>query len=254
MNELKMKAKAGVTLVELLVVILIVTILSVSLLPLLKPYIEEAKYAAEPIPVLANIQTKINLYQYEKDRLPGYCVTQDVTSVATWMRAVTNNVVSYVPAVETIPNGNVSDSLGSFTHFASQIDVDWQDLLGRRMHPGQFKYAVLKGDGSATYGYVLGVFGDGNGLGRGTGYAVMSIVDTSANRQVKIVGTWRRYKPKADKQLSFEVASSNPNEKMATACLIPSYSEAFTDGVDALVTALKAYGWEFNEEAITAAP
>ena len=70
MNKLKMKAKAGVTLVELLVVILIVTILSVSMLPLLQPFVTEAQYAAEAIPVIANMRTKIGLYVYEKGKLP----------------------------------------------------------------------------------------------------------------------------------------------------------------------------------------
>ena len=52
MSKIKMKARAGVTLVELLVVILIVTILSVSMLPLLQPFVVESQYAAEPIPVI----------------------------------------------------------------------------------------------------------------------------------------------------------------------------------------------------------
>ena len=66
MNAMIRKAKAGVTLVELLVVILIVTILSVSMLPLLKPFVVEAQYAAEPIPVIGNLRTKVGLYQYDK--------------------------------------------------------------------------------------------------------------------------------------------------------------------------------------------
>lgn len=71
MSKLITKARAGVTLVELLVVILIVTILSVSLLPLLKPYIVKAQYAAEPIPVIGNLRTQIGLFQYDKNYLPG---------------------------------------------------------------------------------------------------------------------------------------------------------------------------------------
>ena len=71
MSKLITKARSGVTLVELLVVILIVTILSVSLLPLLKPYIVKAQYAAEPIPVIGNLRTQIGLFQYDKNYLPG---------------------------------------------------------------------------------------------------------------------------------------------------------------------------------------
>ena len=71
MSKFITKARAGVTLVELLVVILIVTILSVGLLPLLKPYIVKAQYAAEPIPVIGNLRTQIGLFQYDKNYLPG---------------------------------------------------------------------------------------------------------------------------------------------------------------------------------------
>ncbi len=58
-------SRSGVTLVELLVVILIVTILSVALLPLLGPFIVRARYAAEPIPVLGNIRTMVGVYKFD---------------------------------------------------------------------------------------------------------------------------------------------------------------------------------------------
>ena len=65
MNKLITKARSGVTLVELLVVILIVTILAVSLLPMLQPFVVEAQYAAEAIPVIGNLRTKIGVFQYD---------------------------------------------------------------------------------------------------------------------------------------------------------------------------------------------
>lgn len=83
LNSLKAKlhAREGVTLVELLVVILIVTILSVSLLPLLQPFITEAKYAAEPIPTIGSLRTKIELYRYNHNYLPG--MPHDLNTVIT---------------------------------------------------------------------------------------------------------------------------------------------------------------------------
>ena len=83
MSKLITKARAGVTLVELLVVILIVTILSVSLLPLLKPYIVKAQYAAEPIPVIGNLRTQIGLFQYDKNYLPGLPKNPDGEVICT---------------------------------------------------------------------------------------------------------------------------------------------------------------------------
>ena len=251
MNELKMKAKAGVTLVELLVVILIVTILSVSLLPLLKPYIEEAKYAAEPIPVLANIQTKINLYHYEKDKLPGVdCSSTSTCAVATWQSDANDGVISYNQAFYTLTESGSSNlSTNSWEHFANKVDVDWQDLMGRRMNPSHFSYVNLKGDGSTKYGYAVGVFGDGNGLGKGTGYAVLTIVDTSSTRKVKIVGTWRRYKPTgSDTPVTFAIGGQPSKE--SDYCHLPDYDTCFGGDVSDLIDALKNGGWEFNEEAV----
>ena len=254
MNELKMKAKAGVTLVELLVVILIVTILSVSLLPLLKPYIEQAKYAAEPIPVLANIQTKINLYQYEKDKLPGVLPMNnaDPDIVETWKSVATNDNggVSFPHAEQRMNDTTISDWAATNVHFAakSRIDVDWQDLVGRQMNPTHFKYVCLKGDGVAKYGYVLGVFGDGDGLGVGTGYAVMTLVDTANN--LKIVATWERYKPVDDVQVYFDM-ESDPSDS-SVFCWLPSPAAIWGNNatISGLVTDLEKAGWKFNESAV----
>ena len=244
MNKIKMKARAGVTLVELLVVILIITILSVSLLPLLKPYIEESKYAAEPIPVLANIQTKINLYQYEKDNLPGVYV--DDTRCYTWMTngAPVNGVQTYIPAyfTEAATGGKSETKDTTGNHIQDVIDVDWQDLLGRRMNPTHFQYHIIKGDGASQYGYAIGVFGDGNGLGKGTGYAVLNIVDTVHTN--KIVATWSKYKPSVDAQLTFSSAATPSKE--APAVYVPMKTTAFSANPNALITSLKAAGWEFN--------
>jgi prepilin-type N-terminal cleavage/methylation domain-containing protein len=241
MKEIMMKAKAGVTLVELLVVILIVTILSVSLLPLLKPYIEEAKFAAEPIPVLANLQTKINLYHYEKDNLPG---TADDDGGYTWL-ANTNRadgVVTYDLATLTYANGIATTNLDNKVDFAKRIDVDWQDLLGKRMLPSHFTYHLIKGDGASKYGYAFGVFGDGNGLGKGTGYAVLTIVDT--DNKTKIVGTWSRYKPVSDAQIRFATTGQVNDEDEY--CYLPQKTDAFADDKSTLISTLTSAGWEFT--------
>lgn len=271
MNKLKMKAKAGVTLVELLVVILIVVILSVSLLPLLKPYIEQAKYAAEVQPTLANIQTKINLYQYEKDRLPGTKIGTDGKeilddlTVHTWWQDNTAGAGQKVfkkaqmASLSSLP----TSAYNGVDHLTDCIDVDWQDLMGKRMNPSHFYYKVIKGVGAACYGYVLAVFGDGNGLAKGTGYAILVLVDT--DNKLKVVATWERYKPVKDEVLQFKTFGVGATtSKEDSFCYIPEYSaltSASTPGTtkdyQAMLTSLKEAGWSFNFDdaiGVTAGP
>ena len=278
MSKLITKARAGVTLVELLVVILIVTILSVSLLPLLKPYIEQSKYAAEAQPTLANIQTKINLYQYEKDKLPSTMTIQNDNVLSetyqddvgySWALATGGEGEAaeggggtegaarvYTPSIISGLRGGgdgQEETEGSLAyHLSKCVDVDWQDLMGRRMNPSHFKYHVIKGLGAASYGYALGVFGDGEGLAKGTGYAILVLVDTHA--KIKVIATWERYKPVDDTTVSFKVGLDVPEEPNQY-CYIPESTD-LTIGETKKTTAdyaqtllfLKRAGWSFNSE------
>ena len=260
MNKLITKARSGVTLVELLVVILIVTILSVSLLPLLKPYIEQSKYAAEVQPTLANVQTKINLYQYEKDKLPctvattvNGVTTEDNSSYDntdyTWMLEETQDIEKtrkYKAATRQALNtpSDASDA-GTQRHLTHEIDVDWQDLLGKRINPSQFRYHLLKGSGAAKYGYAVGIFGDGDGIAKGTGYAILVLVDTES--KVKVIATWERYKPKKDSVVYFNAKDSG--ELLDDECRIPlanTIANASSTSWGTILSNLKAAGWVYN--------
>jgi len=269
MNAIARKAKAGVTLVELLVVILIITILSVSLLPLLKPYIEQSKYAAEVQSTLANIQTKINLYQYEKDKLPCWSPDSpgstdeqsgDYTKASTWMRDPDTGssggaptygkaFIENVTSTPTAPQQLADDS----NHLSNYIDVDWQDLSGRRMTPAHFSYYPIKCGGAIKYGYAIGAFGNGDGLAKGTGYAILVLVDTK--NKLKVIATWERYKPvdgADDVQIMFKADSTWEPTKEDPYCHIPSMA-SFTgkDNIESWTTvlnALKGSGWSFSIE------
>ena len=277
MNELKMKAKAGVTLVELLVVILIVTILSVSMLPLLKPFVVEAQYAAEPIPVIGNLRTKIGLYQYDKGKLPAVWGGSQYGEpyIESWVPSSDGQNVAddktqwgsldkYVKGVAAFGaekpseddafeqytrDDNEQDKVG---HLGALCDIDYQDLKGKRSRPQDYQYLVMRN--GSQYAYFVGCFGDGNGLPKGTGYAVCEIV--MANH--KYVGTWKRYKPindedaEDDVQIKFTSNNEHPEgmeDKDTYGCYVPDKSDfegaTSTDGKLDIIAKMITYGWEF---------
>lgn len=286
MNKLKMKAKAGVTLIELLVVVLIVTILSVAMLPLLQPFVVESQYAAEAIPVIGNLRTKIGVYQYDKTRLPQHTegdytpdgATQSVKSpvVETWdynpaytgtgdfpdtyTKAKFNlkglkepsgtPYIAKTVYVSKETDATTGDITATHEHVGSVLDLNVEDLKGKRSRPSHYEYVVIKN--GSDYVYAVGVFGDGNGLKLGTGYAVCEINLPSIGR--KYVGTWKRYKPLADVQVHFtnDTTQKDANDEKSTwGCpLLDALGDKITDpgagNEPEVIGRMRSYGWEFN--------
>ena len=274
MNKLIMKARSGVTLVELLVVILIVTILSVSMLPLLKPFVVQSQYAAEPIPVIGNLRTKIGLYQYDQTILPCKELaaadgTLTAPQVETWKLDDTNPDL-YLKASKALDGNHIFevDDLGHCQqvdlyvpptdltqknkHLGMLCDIDYQELKGKRSRPNHYQYLVMK-NGTASYAYFLGCFGNGVGLPKSTGYAVCEIVVAGH----KYVGTWERYKPVEDLatgqegQLSFtnDPTGETDNPEHTYGCYVGAngaYDNITDDaGAQAAINELIQYGWKF---------
>jgi prepilin-type N-terminal cleavage/methylation domain-containing protein len=252
MSKLLTKARAGVTLVELLVVILIVTILSVSMLPLLQPFVTEAQYAAEAIPVIGNLRTKIGLYQYDKGRLPRYG-TNDLAVVQTWLTD-TSDSEKYVPATYSLGSTagktveRIDDDADIVEHIGRKIDINYEDLKGKRSKPLDYQYIALSDVNNQSY--VIACFGDGSGLKAGTGYAVCELNYTKA--QKKYIGTWKRYKPVNDAAGAIQFGSTaSSNGEELDYCYIPAPTDfdwdaaAAADGEPDEVKAMRKSGWEF---------
>ena len=265
MNAIKRKAKAGVTLVELLVVILIVTILSVSMLPLLQPFVTEAQYAAEAIPVIGNIRTKIGLHVYEKGRLPyDTSLLADMKpheQVETWMVSTTvsgggDDVYSpafysvadiATPRNEPCTTTEITDTVEKGAHIQNMLDIDYQDLKGKRSKPVHYQYLALS---TNTSSYVVGCFGNGNGLKAGTGYAVCELNFPKANR--KLIGTWKRYKSYNDDAGAIAFTNDEtPDTDTGKVfdCYVPRYDDIkdleAAEQVENIVNTMTGAGWEF---------
>ena len=281
MSKLITKARAGVTLVELLVVILIVTILSVSMLPLLQPFVVEAQYAAEAIPVIGNIRTKVGIYQYDKGKLPCIAVNSvengkdtgkisGTPQVETWIATESQTATTPADDPSTVdyfcaaqadfpdsepPLANVSglaaDSDEIKKHIQTLCDIDYQDLKGKRSKPNHYQYLVMRN--GTDYAYFVGCFGDGNGLKMGTGYAVCEIVSASTGH--KYVGTWKRYKPVSaedgnDVPVCFtSKIDTNLQGTKQLGCFVPDKNSIETaedqDGKLNIIGTMETYGWEF---------
>lgn len=264
MSKLITKARAGVTLVELLVVILIVTILSVSMLPLLQPFVVEAQYAAEAIPVISNMRTKIGVYVYDKGRLPyDTGILADMKpheQVETWTvnsGASSDDVynpgyynIADITGKRTAPfdREEITDSTEKGAHIQNMLDIDYQDLKGKRSKPLHYQYFAVS---TNTSSYAIGCFGDGNGLKVGTGYAVCELNFPLAGR--KLIGTWKRYKSYNDEAGAIGFThddSVDDDTGKVLDCYIPDYDTikdlaTASDVEENVVTPMKNAGWEF---------
>jgi len=273
MSKLKMKARAGVTLVELLVVMLIAVILAISLLPMFKEYICKAQYNAEAVPVIATLRTKISLYQYERSKLPANSESDDY--VSSWEFDQTDKekfvIAQYklgeaptctedgdklTDTGKTRKNdidlsGDDKDKPIHLGH-ASILDIDYQDLKGRRSRPIDYVYYKIPCEKPTDSAYIIGCFGAGHGgLAEGTGYAVCEINLVSCGK--KYIGTFERYKAKekeGDCPYLYLDKKTDPVDVNGDFVYCPEKIEDATQetGVPEIINDMRLRGWQFSDD------
>lgn len=284
MKQLTMKARSGVTLVELLVVMLIAVILAVSLLPMFKEYICKAQYNAEAVPVIATLRTKISLYQYENNKLPQNPSSKD--QVASW-EIDGSDKQKYVLASYTANQGPADSTVDEDTDlltatgkstilseydgktqkytgpdpkhlgWTSVLDIDYQDLTGKRSRPYDYVYYKIPCDSELDSAYIIGCFGSGHGgFAAGTGYAVCELNLVSVGK--KYVGTFERYKAKEKEDanakkyalfLGWDNDAANGDTVYCPEKIGSTEAAPGTGGTDIpnVVEAMQKAGWKFTD-------
>lgn len=277
-------SKSGVTLVELLVVMLIVVILAVSMMPFLRDYIVRARYVAEAVPVVGDMITKIQLHRYEPGRLPG---TKDygVDPAIQYTSRITGaSVNSYIQTweditVEADAAPRFGQGVGVYaagamtqegladdeaTHIGRDLNIEAQHLTGRRLRPDHVFYMSKhqSSDAGTGYAYAVGVFGNGKGLNAGSGYAVMEVYNSTPGIDMKLVAEWRRFTERGAVSAQVPMVSAHEDPRAWSAaggraayeagiCHAGDFDALMSDAADAVAAQLEfleAAGWEFTKK------
>ena len=201
------------------IMLLSIPVLSIFLTWIFHP-VDLHNLYSEPVSVIGHLRTKIGLYQYDKGCLPG-------------LEARTNE-------------------MADVKCLCKLLDIDDQDLTGRRLKPNHVQYRVFGGGcNSDASAYVVGAFGDGNGLAAGTGYAVIEILNPAVG--AKFVGTWECYEPCGDEQIVLCTAGESgvadgSQAKDKNVCWLgdpAGYLSTDTATVQKAIEQLKRAGWDF---------
>ncbi len=226
------------------------TVLVVLLLPLLdRPVVSGGDYKAEVMPAISGIRTKIGLYQYDNGKLP--CIWDGTTNgplVETWMPLGGDNG-RYAMGYAKFSGDKPPLRPEKLLWFGSPCDVDCRDLMGKYSRPNHYQYLVTLNEGT-NYAYFVGAFGDGNGLGLGTGFAVCEIVAKGH----KYIGTWQRYKSNGDVQACFTsntlgLDGYDSGGQFTLGCFVPDKTSfdnmTEVEGHLDIIYTMAEYGWEF---------
>jgi energy-coupling factor transporter transmembrane protein EcfT len=175
------------------------------------PLVVRAHYAANADPAVGDLRTQIELYRQKFGQWPGLANTIGnkegakpgaeagafkQTGLQTFLydeESQTSGI--YQAALWDIAKGRPVPMEDPIQHFSGLIGRTSSDFIqSGRLHPNHVFYrAFASTTHTGTYLHVVGVFGDGNGLKAGTGYAVLEMANPAT--QTRIIAVWRRMKP-----------------------------------------------------------
>lgn len=253
----------------MLIGIMLIALSYVLQLPWYMPQLRRAYYLADGVPVIGDIRTKVELFRYEHDHLPGVptldgkVVTNDCGYATSALRADDRSAVADGGnAVQTMvvddSSGKVNYLCGGCVltnesemanHVWRQTDISSNDLTGSKLQPNQVQYAAIMSSSNAYY-WVVGCFGDGRGLSAGTGYVVAEFND-QANKRM-LVAQFENYKPIASVPLSIHVGPmeqeggpTTDRETMLKAgkVFLPT-AEMLLNDYDNAIKAMREFGWQ----------
>lgn len=228
-----------------------------------------AQYAAEARPVIGDLRVQVELFRYENPQLPGLARDMDGQFVPRKYEPIAempwyyhdtrmHDLLCAGAFAQSIDGTNLTyqvsesgwkpvDEREYEYHFVNELGVNIDDMMGRRIRPCQIQYLALAKASRASYLYVIGVFGNGDGLPEGTGCAVMeySCVDLG----VRNVMTWERYFSIGNEQSALWLQSMKKNydPQDENSHIVPVAVELFTAQTQgelaAAKSAMKSWGW-----------
>lgn len=215
------KGDGGFTLIELMIVMLIIMILALGALPIYKMLTTQAKYTSNAVPVCANIRTRAEAFRNEYERMPGVAV--DANGVLTYpetlkyagvlsqvgtsrlglgLSLIQTLTADFAPAIFDGYDATGKPTLLSTPagvtdlsqHLYTDLQASFEEFKSGSLRPQHFQYiSIVGGNMGDARLFGIGVFGDDNGLPKGTGYAVLMFVDPTSKRT--FIAQWKRWKP-----------------------------------------------------------
>ena len=229
-----------------------------------------ARYAAEAIPAIGDLRVSSEVFRLDHGHLPGLARDRDHTFI---LREYTPIVVppfryhdsrihesmSLGAFAQSVDGTNLTYQMSDtywqpcgedelWQHFLHDLGMNTNNLTGRFLRPHHIQYAALAKTNMASYLFVTGVFGNGDGYPVGTGNAVLEY--HRADLRVRNVMTWERFFPIGNQQCAiwFQSMHTDYNPQDENSHVVPIADELFTAQTASeffsAIKAMNSWGWD----------